>query len=76
MDTWTIGYIKKENLDEKFFIEVFAKGPFEAYRNGWEMATIIEKLPHEQLMLVVINVGTIEENKKRFKIKEESIKMK
>ena len=76
METWTIGYIKTDNLDEKYFIEVFAKVPFEAYRNGWEMATIIEKLPHEQLMLVVINVGTIEENKKRFKIKEESIKMK
>lgn len=76
METWTIGYIKTENLDKKYFIEVFAKGPFEAYRNGWEMAAIIEKLPHEQLMLVVIQAGTIEENRKRFKIKDKDIKMK
>ena len=74
METWTIGYTRTDNLDAKYFIEVFAKGPFEAYRNGWEMAAIIEKLPHEQLMLVVINVGTIEENKRRFKIKDENIK--
>ncbi len=76
MGTWTIGYTRTDNLDEKYFIEVFAKGPFEAYRNGWEMAAIIEKLPHEQLMLVVINAGTIEENKRRFKITDKNIKMK
>ena len=76
METWTIGYTRTDNLDERYFIEVFAKGPFEAYRNGWEMAAIIEKLPHEQLMLVVINPGTIEENKRRFKIEDKNIKIK
>lgn len=76
METWTIGYTRTDDLDEKYFIEVFAKGPFEAYRNGWEMAAIIEKISHDKLMLVVINAGTIEENKRRFKIKDENIKMK
>ena len=76
METWTIGYTRTDNLDEKYFIEVFAKGPFEAYRNGWEMAAIIEKISHDELMLVVINAGTIEENRRRFKIKDENIKMK
>jgi len=76
METWTIGYTRTDNLDEKYFIEVFAKGPFEAYRNGWELATIIERIPHEQIMLIVINAGTIEENKKRFKITDDNIKMK
>ena len=76
METWTIGYTRTDNLDEKYFIEVFAKGPFEAYRNGWELATIIERIPHEKIMLIVINAGTIEENKKRFKITDDNIKMK
>ena len=76
METWTIGYTRTDDLDEKYFIEVFAKGPFEAYRNGWEMAAIIEKISHDKLMLVVINAGTIEENKRRFKIKDKNIKMK
>jgi len=76
METWTMVYTRTDNLDEKYFIEVFAKGPFEAYRNGWELATIIERIPHEQIMLIVINAGTIEENKKRFKITDDNIKMK
>jgi len=76
METWTIGYTRTDNLDEKYFIEVFAKGPFEAYRNGWELATIIERIHNEQIMLIVINAGTIEENKKRIKIKDDNIKMK
>ena len=47
METWTIGYTRTDNLDQKYFIEVFAKGPFEAYRNGQEMAAIIEKISHD-----------------------------
>ena len=74
MQIWTIGYSLSDNMDQKFFIEVFAKGPFEAYRNGWEISTIIEKLPHEKILLVVINPGTIEENTRRFKISGENIK--
>tara|TARA_Y100000992_G_C21267517_1_gene494745 strand:+ start:2218 stop:2451 length:234 start_codon:yes stop_codon:yes gene_type:complete len=74
MQVWTIGYSLSDNMDEKYFIEVFAKGPFEAYRNGWEVSTIVEKLPHEKILIAVVNHGTIEENTRRFKIKIENVK--
>jgi hypothetical protein len=74
MQVWTIGYSLSENMDTKYFIEVFAKGPFEAYRNGWEISTIVEKVPHDKILIVVVNYGTVEENTKRFKIKSENVK--
>lgn len=76
MHTWTIGYMLDSNDVDQFFIEVFASNVFEAYRNGWEIVTIIECRPHEEISLKVIEPGEIEANKHRYKIKDENIKKK
>jgi len=73
MSIWTIGYVVNGDKSLPRYIEVYSSGPFEAYRNGWEVAAIIEKTNHEKIALTVIQSGDIDSNKKRFKIEEEFI---
>jgi hypothetical protein len=73
MCIWTIGYVVDDNKSSPKYVEVYASGPFEAYRNGWEIAAIIEKIPHKRIYLTVIQAGDIESNKKRYKIEEELV---
>ena len=73
MGIWTIGYIVDGDKENPRFVEVYSSGPFEAYRNGWELAAIIEKASHERIALIVIQSGDIEANKKRYKIQDQFI---
>ena len=73
MQTWTIGYIL-EGDEDKYFIEVFASNVFEAYRNGWEIITIIEKRPYKEILLKVIEPGETDSHRNRYKITDEKIK--
>ena len=73
MCIWTIGYIIDGDKSKPRYIEVFSTSPFEAYRNGWEVSAIIEKLPHKRISLTVIHAGDIDSNKKRYKIEEEFV---
>ena len=74
MHIWTIGYIVDSDKKNPAYIEVFAKTAFEAYRNGWEMSTILENRKHESIALILIKEGDIESNKRRFKIDDKFIK--
>ena len=74
MPVWTIGYIVDGDDLKPAYIEVFANTAFEAYRNGWEMSTILESKKHERIVLILIKEGSIESNKQRHKIEEKFIK--